>query len=101
MELLRDCLDRGLDPNAEAPDDKLTLLHHAIDVESDSHAQSGDPLTATATAYLLARGADPLRATTADGSRTVSALHYATVSGHWLAQELIERMGGEGNSSRE
>jgi hypothetical protein len=40
------------------------------------------------TAYLLARGADPLA--TPVGASAGSALHMARVGGHWLAVSLIE-----------
>ncbi|ADG74166.1 hypothetical protein Cfla_1266 [Cellulomonas flavigena DSM 20109] len=65
----------------------MPLLHHAIDVEIDSHVQSGEPLHVDATALLLARGADPLRAA---GLPAESALDMARRRGHWLAVELIE-----------
>jgi hypothetical protein len=34
---------------------------HAVYVEHDSHVQTGGPLYADVTAFLLAQGADPLR----------------------------------------
>lgn len=83
---LRDILDGGADVNEEYRG--LTLLHHAIDVESDSHTQTGDPLHVDMTAYLLARGADPTRRPSNDTG--VSAEHMALVRGHWLATCLIE-----------
>jgi hypothetical protein len=46
---LRELLDSG-----------MTLLQHAVDIEIDGHTQTGLPLHVDVTAYLLARGADPL-----------------------------------------
>jgi hypothetical protein len=86
LEALRDLLDAGVDPNAEQ--EGLTLLHHAIDVEADSHTQTGDPLHVDTTAYLLARGADPMRRS--GGGSGVSSQHYAFTRGHWLASCLID-----------
>jgi hypothetical protein len=61
-----------------------TLLRHAIDAEHDRHAQSGEPLHADVTAFLLARGADPLRP--CNGKTVIDeALHL----GHWLAAEIM------------
>ena len=57
---LRDLLDAGHD--VEDDDGHgWTLLRHAVDVEHDGHVQTGGPLHADVTAFLLARGADPLR----------------------------------------
>ncbi|WP_394359558.1 ankyrin repeat domain-containing protein [Amycolatopsis sp. SB7-3] len=86
LPLLRELLDGGADIHEEHGG--LTLLHHAIDVEIDSHAQTGEPLHVDVTAYLLARGADPKRRS--DGGRGVSAEHMAFVDGHWLASALFE-----------
>jgi hypothetical protein len=83
---LRELLDDGAD--VEEVDGGLTLLQHAIDIELDGHTQTGEPLHVDVTAYLLARGADPL-ATSAGGSAG-SALHMARVGGHWLAVSLFE-----------
>jgi hypothetical protein len=83
---LRELLDGGVD--VEEVDGGLTLLQHAIDVELDGHTQSGEPLHVDVTAYLLARGADPLA--TCAGASAGSALHMARVGGHWLAVSLIE-----------
>ncbi|MFD6163644.1 ankyrin repeat domain-containing protein [Oerskovia sp. NPDC060287] len=82
---LRDLLDGGVD--VEEIEGGLTLLQHAIDVELDEHVQSGEPLQVNVTAYLLARGADPLASSLAPGG---SALHMARLGGHWLAVALIE-----------
>jgi uncharacterized protein len=86
LTALRDLLDAGADPNEEHHG--LTLLHHAIDVEADSHTQTGDPLHVDMTAYLLARGADPTRRS--GGGSGVSGQHYAFTRGHWLASSVIE-----------
>ncbi|TWD81925.1 hypothetical protein FB561_3049 [Kribbella amoyensis] len=83
---LRELIDGGVD--VEEVDGGLTLLQHAIDVELDGHAQTGEPLHVDVTAYLLARGADPLVAPAGGGG--ASALHMAQVGGHWLAVSLIE-----------
>ena len=56
---LRDLLDGGHD--VEDDGHGWTLLRHAIDVEHDGHVQTGGPLHAAVTVFLLARGADPLR----------------------------------------
>jgi ankyrin repeat protein len=79
-------LDAGADIHQEHAG--LTLLHHAIDVEIDSHAQSGAPLHVDTTAYLLARGADPTRKS--HEGRGLNAEHKAFTSGHWLATCLIQ-----------
>jgi uncharacterized protein len=86
LPTLRELLRSGVDPNEEQRG--LTLLHHAIDVEVQGHVQTGRLLHVDATALLLAMGADPLRRS--GGGTGVTALHFAFVEGHWLAQELIE-----------
>ena len=48
---LRDLLDAGHDDGHG-----WTLLRHAIDVERDGHVQTGGPLHADVTAFLLLRG---------------------------------------------
>jgi hypothetical protein len=83
---LRHLLDEGADVHEE--EDGFTLLHHAIDVEIDSHTQTGAPLHVDTTAYLLARGADPRRRS--HGGRGLPAEHSAFTGGHWLATALIE-----------
>ena len=88
---LRELLDAGAD--VEEIDGGLTLLQHAIDVEVDGHTQTGHPLHVDVTAYLLARGADPLL-TPGGGA---SALQMAQVSGHWLAVSLIEAFASRGS----
>ncbi|MBO3751162.1 ankyrin repeat domain-containing protein [Streptosporangiaceae bacterium NEAU-GS5] len=107
---LRRLLDDGVD--VEEVDGGLTLLQHAIDVELDEHIQTGEPLHVDVTAYLLARGADPLASPgggappagaaspagggsscgggSPGGGGTASALHMARVGGHWLAVSLME-----------
>lgn len=47
-------------------------------------AGSGGPLHADVTAYLLARGADPLRL-----CNGVSVVREAEVRGHWLAADIM------------
>jgi hypothetical protein len=61
-----------------------TLLRHAIDVELDGHTQTGDPLRADLTAFLLARGADPLRR-----CNGMPVVEVAEIGGHWLAAEVM------------
>ncbi|WP_200209601.1 ankyrin repeat domain-containing protein [Micromonospora coerulea] len=81
---LRELLDAGAD--IENPDEQgFTLLLHAIDIERDGANQTGEPLHVSMTAFLLARGADPLRR---DGSGA-TPLDFAETTGHWLAAELI------------
>jgi hypothetical protein len=55
---LRELLDTGVD--VEEVDGGMTLLQRAVEVELDGHTQTGVPLHVDVTAYLLARGADPL-----------------------------------------
>jgi hypothetical protein len=62
---LRELLDNGVD--VEEIDGGVTLLQHAVDVELDGHTQTGARLHADVTAYLLARGADPLASSVARG----------------------------------
>ncbi|MEJ8662225.1 ankyrin repeat domain-containing protein [Streptomyces sp. MS1.AVA.4] len=80
---LRDLLDDGYDIEDDNGDG-WTLLRHAIDTEIDGHIQSGEPLHIDVTAFLLARGADPLRSTNG-----VLPADEADSRGHWLAAELI------------
>lgn len=92
LVLLRELLDSGADieeidgGDIEEIGGGVTLLQHAIDVEIDGHTQSGGPLHVDTTAYLLARGADPLAST----PRLGTALDFARSSGHWLAVAVIE-----------
>jgi hypothetical protein len=85
LPALRAVLDSGADVHEE--EGALTLLHHAVDVEVDGHNQTGEPLHVDVTAFLLARGADPLRRS-GRGSG-VSALELAFTMGHWLAHDLM------------
>jgi uncharacterized protein len=61
-----------------------TLLRHAIDIEHDGHIQTGGPLHADVTAFLLARGADPLRS-----CNGVPIVEEAEIRGHRLAAEIM------------
>lgn len=81
---LRDLLDAGHDVEDDNGDG-WTLLRHAIDVEHDGHVQTGQPLHADVTAFLLARGADPLR--TCNGMPVVVE---AEIRGHLLAAEIMK-----------
>lgn len=83
---LVEALRSGADVNEEFGG--LPLLHHAIDVEIDSHVQTGEPLHVDMTAIVLAAGADPRRSS--HGGNGVTAEHMALVRGHWLASILIE-----------
>ena len=83
---LRTLLDEGAD--VEEVHGGLTLLQHAVDVEIDAHTQTGEPLHVDLTAYLLARGADPLASPAPGGAG--SALHTARLRGHWLAVAVME-----------
>lgn len=89
---LRKLLDGGVD--VEEIDAGLTLLQHAVDIELDGHTQTGVPLHVDLTAYLLARGADPLASPVGGG--VGSALHRARVGGHWLAVSLMEAFATRG-----
>ncbi|MFC5831201.1 ankyrin repeat domain-containing protein [Nonomuraea insulae] len=90
LPTLRELLDNG--HSVEDPDEHgWTLLHHAIDVEIDGHVQTGEPLHVDVTAYLLARGADPL----ASSRRYVTALQQAESQRHWLAVEIIRAWLGQ------
>ena len=80
---LRDLLDAGADVEDDNGDG-WTLLRHAIDVEHDGHVQTGGPLHTDVTAFLLARGANPLRHT--DG---IPIVEEAEMRGHWLAAEIM------------
>ncbi len=89
---LRDLLDAGHDVEDDGGRG-WTLLRHAVDVEVDSHDQTGEPLHVDVTAFLLARGADPMRPF--NGVPVVTA---AETRGHWLAAEMMRawiRRGGQ------
>ena len=92
---LRDLLDAGNDVEDDSGDG-WTLLRHAIDVEYDGHVQTGKPLHADVTAFLLARGADPLRR--CDGMPVVDE---AEIRGHWLATEIMRAWISQGQHSGE
>jgi hypothetical protein len=80
---LLDLLDAGRDVEDDSGDG-WTLLRHAIDTEYDIHARTGQPLHADITAFLLARGADPLRQRSG-----LPIVAQAETRGHWLAAEII------------
>ncbi len=84
-ETLTALLDAGADPNEMCFG--FTLLTHAIELEGDSHLQSGHPLNTTATAILLAYGADP-RLRTAAGETPLQVAHRYD---HEPARRLLER----------
>ncbi|MFF4624590.1 ankyrin repeat domain-containing protein [Nonomuraea jabiensis] len=77
-------LDAGTDPNEVWSG--MTLLLHAIDVEADGAAQTGQPLNAACTAVLLAYDADPERPGPDGDIPQLFAFHY----GHGLAVRLLE-----------
>ena len=83
-----DTLRRLLDQGADIQDPVhggWTLLHHAVDGEIDVANQQDEPVHVDMTAFLLARGADPLAASE-DGTTPLS---FAQERGHWLAVELF------------
>jgi hypothetical protein len=80
---LRDALDAGHDVECDHGDG-WTLLRHALDSEYDSHVQTGEPLSVSTTAFLLARGADPLRR-----CNGMPVVEEAAIAGHWLAAEIM------------
>ncbi|KAB8190423.1 ankyrin repeat domain-containing protein [Nonomuraea phyllanthi] len=77
-------LDAGTDPNEVGSN--MTLLLHAIDVEADGAAQTGEPLDAACTAVLLAYGADPERPGPDGDIPLLFAFRYR----HGLAVRLLE-----------
>ena len=89
---LRDLLDAGHDVEDDDGSGR-TLLRHAIDIEIDSHDQ-GRPLHVDVTAFLLARGADPMRS-----CNGVPAITEAETRGHWLAAEVMRMQLGPGRQS--
>ncbi|WP_218577912.1 ankyrin repeat domain-containing protein [Phytohabitans rumicis] len=93
LETLARLLRTG-EANIHEEFDGLTLLHHAIDVELDTHTQTGGPLHVDTTALLLALGADPRRGSA--GGVGPTAEHVAFVNGHWLASCLFEGWGRGG-----
>jgi uncharacterized protein len=80
---LRELLDAGHDVEDDRGDG-WTLLRHAIDVERDGHVQTGEPLHTDITAFLLARGADPMRR-----CNGIPVVEEAAILGHWLAAEVM------------
>jgi uncharacterized protein len=84
LDELTRLLDAGTDPNEVSAD--MTLLLHAIDVEADGAAQTGEPIDAACTAVLLAYGADPER----PGPHGEIPRLFAFHAGHGLAVRLIE-----------
>ena len=89
---LRDLLDAGHD--VEDDDGHgWTLLRHAIDVEHDSHVQAGGPLHADTTAFLLARGADPLRV-----CNGMTIIDEAGIRGYWLAAQIMQAWTTQGQN---
>ncbi|MFI9105415.1 ankyrin repeat domain-containing protein [Streptomyces fildesensis] len=84
VEALARLLDAGADP--DEAQEGLTLLVHAINLEADSSAQSGDPLTVHMTAVLLAYGADP----ELPDSEGLTPLAFAEDYGHDLAVRLLQ-----------
>jgi hypothetical protein len=80
----RDLLHAGDDVGNDNGDG-WTLLRHATDVEYDSHVQTGLPLHADVTAFLLARGADPRRQ-----CNGISVITQTGNLGHWLAAEIMQ-----------
>ena len=90
---LSDLLDAGHD--VEDDDGHgWTLLRHAIDAEHDGHVQTGGPLHADVTAFLLARGADPLRP-----CNGMTVIAEAEIRGHWLAAEIMRAWIGRGHQT--
>ncbi|MGV9547913.1 ankyrin repeat domain-containing protein [Streptomyces ardesiacus] len=84
-ETLSMLLDAGADPDEVFFE--LTLLTHAIDMEGDSHLQSGHPLHTACTAIVLAYGADPRRPSAS--GRT--PLQIAESYDHEPAKRLLQR----------
>ncbi len=92
IDELKRLLDAGWDVD-DPTDDGMTLLHHAIDIEVDAAAQTGEPLTADLSRLLVARGADL-------GHRWhgQTPLEAANERGHHLAVKVIEAVGSSGDS---
>ncbi|MFJ4889993.1 ankyrin repeat domain-containing protein [Streptomyces sp. NPDC088788] len=84
-DLLTQLLANGLDPDEVCHD--MTLLAHAVDVESDGPLQQGTAMTVHLVELLLASGADP-RLPGTDGQTPIGiARHY----GHDKAVELLQQ----------
>jgi uncharacterized protein len=92
LPLLRDLLNTGHDVEDDNGDG-WTLLRHAVDVEYDRHVQTGEPLHADVTTFLLARGADPLR-----HCNGTSVVEEAETRGHWLAAEIMHAWTNRGHN---
>ena len=90
LDELRRLLDSGWDVD-DPTDDGMTLLHHAIDIEVDAAAQTGEPLAVELTELLVLRGADL-------GHRWhgQTPLEAANERGHHLAVTVIEAEGRAG-----
>ncbi|WTJ00927.1 ankyrin repeat domain-containing protein [Streptomyces sp. NBC_00723] len=93
-ETLAALLDAGADPNEMCFGH--TLLTHAIELEGDSHLQSGHPLSTATTAIVLAYGADP-RLPAEDGE---TPLQTAQLYNHEPAERLLQRFLESGNGAR-
>lgn len=85
VEQMRALLDTGGDVNVTGPSEyNLTVLGHTLDSEYDGHVQSAEALEVTASAYLLARGADPYLEASSG-----SAADFIRTSDHWLASAFL------------
>ncbi|ANN18223.1 hypothetical protein SD37_22985 [Amycolatopsis orientalis] len=93
LSQLRDLLDAGHDVEDDNGDG-WTLLRHAVDVEHDSHVQTGEPPHADITAFLLARGADPLRR-----RNGIPVVEEAEILGHWLAADIMRNWINRGHQT--
>lgn len=84
-------LSAGGDVNEVEPYSGFSLLHHAIDVERDAAAQTGEPLSVEMTRLLVEHGAD-LGLRDRDGR---SPLQLAVSVGHLPAAEIIRDRQGD------
>ena len=82
---VNELFELGADPNGSDASG-MPHLHHAIDIERDTAAQSDTALTADITEALLLAGADPTVEWNGE-----SALEFATSLGHSLAATAIRR----------
>jgi hypothetical protein len=87
LDELRRLLDAGWDVD-DPTDDGMTLLHHAIDIEVDAAAQTGEPLAVELTELLVLRGAD-----LGHHWHGQTPLEAANERGHHLAVTVIEAAG--------
>lgn len=77
-------------------DDGMTLLHHAIDIEADGAAQTGQPLGVAMTRFLVEQGAD------LDWRwNDETPLEAARSRGHYLAVDVIRAAGSGAESPSE